>query len=163
MAKVEIAQALHRIQAANGGLLRAADVVEEASHPDSPLHEYFTWDDDAAAYQWRLQQARQLIRVAVQVLPYEEPQFLVRAFVSLTPDRQLEGGGYRAAVKVMASPTDRQQLLADALAELNRLKVKYHQLTELDSIFRGIERAARNYAPPPPPDLDNGNDIPASP
>jgi hypothetical protein len=158
MARTEVTRELLRIQALNGGLLRAVDVVEEARHPASPLHEYFQWDDSLAAHQWRLQQARQMIRVTVEYLPYEEPRYEVRAFVSLSPDRQLEDGGYRAVVEVLATPSRRQQLLADALQELNRIKTKYFQLTELDGIFRAIERAARNYGQPPPPEEFNRDD-----
>jgi len=44
------------------GILRPADVVEAALNPKSPLHGCFEWDDDKAAKQYRLEQARKLIR-----------------------------------------------------------------------------------------------------
>ena len=157
MAKAEVRNELHRIQTLNGGLLRASDVVEEARNPESPLHSSFNWDDTAAAHQWRLQQARQLIRVVVEMLPYNEPQYEVRAYVSLTPDRVQDNGGYRVMTEVLASPPERQQMLADALDELNRLKVRYHQLSELDSVFRAIERTSRNYEPPPNEQAEGGD------
>jgi hypothetical protein len=157
MPRIEITEELRRIEALHG-ILRASDVVMEASAPSSPLHRCFEWEDGMAAHHWRLQQARQLIRVTVQFLPYDEPHFEVRAFVSLTPDRVVQNGGYRVMTEVLASPSERSQLLADALEELNRIKVKYHQLSELDSIFRGIERAQRNYGTPPPPPEFNGDD-----
>ena len=165
MARTEVTAELQRIQAANGGLLRPVDVVREASRPDSPLHNHFTWDDSEAAHQWRLQQARQLIRVTVEVLPYNEPEYMVRAYVSLVKDRVQDNGGYRAMVAVIQSPTERQLLLAQALQELNRLRVKYHQLAELDAIFRGIDRAQRNYGTTPPPDAQehNGGNAPTPP
>jgi hypothetical protein len=37
------------------------NVVQEARSPDSPLHDKFEWDDDVAAHQHRLYQARKLI------------------------------------------------------------------------------------------------------
>jgi hypothetical protein len=160
MARTEITAELRRIQESNGGLLRAIDVVREASVVSSPLHGHFNWDDTEAAHQWRLQQARQLIRVTVETLPYDEPQYLVRAFTSLTPDRLIEGGGYRATVEVLRTPTERQQMILDCLEELNRLKVKYHILTELAALFKAIDRAQRTYGPPPPPqDYDNGDPL----
>ena len=160
MPRTEVRNELLRIQALNAGVLRAVDVVREAADPRSPLHDYFQWEDTVAAHQWRLQQARQLVRVCVEYLPYSEPRYEVKAFVSLTPDRQLEGGGYRVMAQVLAAPPQRQQLLADALAELNRFKVRFFQLTELDSVFRAIERAERNFGqqPPPPPEEFNGDD-----
>lgn len=44
------------------GQLSPELVVEEAASPDSPLHGYFLWDDEAAGHAFRLEQARQLIR-----------------------------------------------------------------------------------------------------
>jgi hypothetical protein len=162
MRSTDVTNELSRIQTDNGGLLRAADVVREASHPGSPLHDYFNWADDEAAHQWRLQQARQLIRVTVTYLPYVMPQYQVRAYVSLGPDRQQPGGGYKALVEVLKSPSERQQLLADALAELNKLKVRYHHLTELAGVFAAINRAQQSHGQPPPPDSFNG-DPPSAP
>jgi len=155
MPQTEVINELARINAMNG-VLRASDVVEEARPVGSPLHHCFEWDDVEAADKWRLQQARQLIRYVVEMLPYDAPKFEVRAYVSLTPDRVEKRGGYRVMAEVLTSPSGRSQLLADALAELNRLKVKYYQLTELDGIFRAIERAQRNYGVPPD-DQPNGD------
>ncbi len=150
MPRTEVTRELLRIQSLNGGLLRAADVVAEATDIRSPLHRCFEWNDGEAAHQWRLQQARQLIRVTVEYLPYEETTYEVRAFVSLSPDRLVQDGGYRVMTEVLASPSQRQQLLADCLDELNRIRVRFSQLTELDNIFRSIERAQRNYGQQPP-------------
>ena len=159
MARTQITAELRRIQESHGGLLRAADVVAEASRQDSPLHDHFTWDDNEAGHQWRLQQARQLIRVTVQTLPYDEPHYLVRAFVSLSPDRLREAGGYKEMAAVLHSPFDRRQLVLDCLDELNRLKSKYFQLTELSAVFEKIDQARRDFggSPPPPDNGDNGD------
>ena len=45
-----------------GGKLTAAAVVEDARDPSSPLHVLFPWDDERAAYEWRLEVARRVIR-----------------------------------------------------------------------------------------------------
>lgn len=42
--------------------LEPETVVSEATDPGSPLYTHFEWDDSTAAHEWRLQQARQLIR-----------------------------------------------------------------------------------------------------
>ena len=62
-------QELEQIRKANDGELRPADVVEFARNPDTALHSRFTWDDDKAAAEYRLWQARELIRVVVQLHP----------------------------------------------------------------------------------------------
>lgn len=44
------------------GPLTAEAVLEEAKNPRSPLHKYIEWDDSKAAHQYRLEQARKIIR-----------------------------------------------------------------------------------------------------
>jgi hypothetical protein len=56
---------LERIRRAHG--LSASVLIEEATPEDAPLHPIFEWDDEAAGAQYRLLQARKLIR-AVQVV-----------------------------------------------------------------------------------------------
>ena len=67
-AEPSVLDELERIAKANGGVLRAEDVVESARNERSPLHASFTWDNDEAAERWRLHQARNLIWVSVQYL-----------------------------------------------------------------------------------------------
>lgn len=60
---------LEKIRARNNGVLTPDDVVKDARSETSPLHPYFTWDDSEAANQYRLDQARLLIRnVRVEVM-----------------------------------------------------------------------------------------------
>jgi hypothetical protein len=114
--------------------------VEEAADPASPLHDHFQWDDTIAGRQWRLQQARQLIRVTVEAIQYQQAAYHVRVFTSLTPDRVIEGGGYRVTALVMDTEALRQQLLADALMELSRFQRKYRSLMELIKVFDAIRQ-----------------------
>lgn len=136
---------LQRIAAENGGLLRAEDVVDAARDEASPLHASFTWDDNAAAHQYRIWQARRLIGVTVQYLDAGAEPMRIRAFCSLTTDREQKGGGYRTLVTVLSGRSTRKQLLADALAELERLQAKYNQLNELADVFAAVRRV-RNKA-----------------
>jgi hypothetical protein len=127
----DVAIELQRIRDAHGGILRAADVVAEAADPASPLHSRFTWDDGEAAYQWRLQEARQLIRVVVGFFPAPQGLMEFRIYTSMQQDRHVPGGGYRVVLDVIGSPAWRQRLLAQALAELNHFRNKYRELEEL--------------------------------
>jgi len=45
----------------NDGTFTPSGVLEDARNPASPLHSFFTWEDNIAAEQFRLQQARELI------------------------------------------------------------------------------------------------------
>jgi hypothetical protein len=142
----EIIAELRRISDENGGVLRAVDVVQAAKREASPLHTQFDWDDSEAAHKWRLHQARNLIRVTVEYIGEGEERTPARVFVSLTPDRNEDGGCYRATAAVMSDAKYRAQLLADARAEMERFEKKYSDLQELAEVFAAISRALRRPA-----------------
>lgn len=126
-----IAVELERL--ARFGKLQPSDVVSAARKESSPLHKWFTWDDDEAAEAWRLHEARNLIRVyAVRELEKEEPD-LQRVHVSLRSDRK--DGGYRVLADVLDDEELRGQMLADALEDLRYFRRKYQRLKELDPVF----------------------------
>lgn len=129
---------LKRLAKENGGLLQPEAVVEAARPATSPLHSRFTWDDSIAGQQYRIWQARQLIRVSVEVLAGTNESCEV--FVSLTPDRERESGGYRVMAEVLSDEEMRNQMLSDALDELQLFREKYRKLKELASVFAAIKR-----------------------
>ena len=128
---------LQRIAAEHGGLLRPSDVVKAARAKTSPLHSRFTWDDTKAAQEWRLHEARNLIRVMVHILPNgsDEPQ---RVFVSLNRDTESEG--YRPLISVMSDKQLREALLQQAMAEMDYFTEKYESLKELSNVFSAMRR-----------------------
>jgi len=133
-----IVKTLRRIARQHDGYLRPRDVVDAAREKMSPLHDRFEWDDSLASEQYRLWQARTLIRVTVAYEPVgngEEMAF--RVFTSLVSDRQ-PAGGYRVTAKVMADPELREELLTDALAEMRRFQEKYRHLKELAEVFAAM-------------------------
>jgi hypothetical protein len=140
MTNPAIVAELKRLTHANGGELKPEAVVDAARSLTSPLHQQFEWDDSEAAKRYRLEQARQLIRVIItyeqigdgKLVPY-------RVFVSLTPDREKEGGGYRLATTVLSDADQRRQLLLEARDEMKRFAAKYRQLSELAQVFEAIE------------------------
>ena len=142
MKNQKVEQALRAIAAKHGNILRAEDVLTEAKSPKHILHSQFEWDDGEAAHQWRLNQARNLIRVTVQVIG---DGITSPTFVSLSTDRTAPGGGYRLAADVLGDEAMREQLLKDALAELNSFTKKYRELKELADVFaaaRKVKKAA---------------------
>jgi hypothetical protein len=133
----KVAQELERIRSVDG-VLRPERVVDAARRETSPLHDLFTWDNTEAARQFRLLQARNLIRVTVTILPGETTP--TRAYVSLWSDRENEGGGYRAIAEVLSAPESRERFLREALAELSVFQVKYRRLKELSAVFAATEK-----------------------
>lgn len=132
---------LEQIRAAHDGFLRPEDVVNFARDKATALHSRFTWDDHKAGDEYRLWQARQLIRVVVTRLPGGETDF--KRYVSFMDDRTEEGGGYRAVVEVMRTAEGRATLLKEALAELAVFERKYAGLKELAEVFEAARKARK--------------------
>lgn len=95
----QIERALARLCSEGGGRLTPEAVVKEAEDPSSPLHGEFVWDNTEAARLYRLQQARQLIRVVKVEVRVEHKVLSVPRFVH---DETLEKGqrGYVEAQKL---------------------------------------------------------------
>ena len=133
----EAAAELKRIAKASGGMLQPEVVVDCAKKKDSPLHEYFTWDDTEAAREYRLWQARSIIRVVVDVVPHTEIE--TRAFVSLQSDRNADRG-YRGIVSVMSDADLQAELLEQARSDMTRFRLKYRILKELAGVFEAMDK-----------------------
>jgi EAL domain-containing protein (putative c-di-GMP-specific phosphodiesterase class I) len=130
---------LKRIASKNKGILKPEEVVKAAEPAKSPLHSYFCWNDTKAAQEYRIWQARMLIRTTVQTLEVNGNKELIRVFVSLKPDREFEGGGYRETLAVISNLKFRAQLLQDAYEEMKVFQDKYSGLRELASVMRAIK------------------------
>lgn len=142
---------LETIRNAHGGVLYPKDVVEFAEDPGTALHSRFTWDDTKAAAEYRLWQARQIIRVSVMILPRDDTK--VQAYVSLLHDRKGPdpNRGYRNICDVMATPVLRKTLLQEALDELERVEEKYKGLKELAEVFAAARTARQKKELTPVP------------
>lgn len=118
------------------GLIKPERVVEAARPKTSPIHDQFEWDNSAAAEKYRLLQASELIRVSVEIIDCggNRDPVMVRAFTSLTTERGVSGG-YRATVQVLSNKQMREQMLADAIAELRAFERRYAILKELAEVF----------------------------
>lgn len=138
---------LHRLTEEAGGKLTPEQVEEAARSESSPLHPYFTWDDAEAAYLYRLDEARHLIRsVRVTYVKQEKSEpVVVRAFYNVEqpkPEKPLERQNIYVPVGVaMENPDYRRQILGQALMEAKHWKRKYNDLTELAVVFDAIEKA----------------------
>ena len=132
-----IAEELDHIADANGGVLQPEKVVAFAQNPDTALHDQFEWSDSEAARKYRLDQAREVIRLRVTIIPHKEET--IRAYVSLTTDRGVPGGGYRKTLDVISDEQRFKQMLADARGELQSFRRKYAILQELAPVFTAME------------------------
>lgn len=124
----KIKRELDTIRSKNNGILDPKAVVDFARNTDTALHSKFEWRDGVAGELYRLHQARNLIRVVVNVSEHDGHP--IRAFVSLKSDRY-EQGGYRATVDVVDDERLMKQLVEDAKDEMQSFLNKYARLREL--------------------------------
>lgn len=106
---------LERIRETRGELAPSA-IVEESRPKDAPLHGAFTWDNKKAADEYRLIEARQLVRIVTVLKDDEEEQQPYYVHVAREPavnDTEREGR-YEPIHIVVQSP----DLFERALSEL---------------------------------------------
>lgn len=132
--------------------LKPETVVERARPEMAPLHPYFEWDDEAAAEQYRLVQARYYLRhIAVIREDDGEP---IRAFHVVEVHRAKfqstmnEDGEdddlpsdeeFKPLREVMAEPYLMSQVVDKALRELKGWQQRYAQYSELQSVASKIK------------------------
>ena len=124
----------------NDGVLNPRDVVAFASNPQTHLHSKFTWDDTKAAEEYRLWQARRIIKLELEIVRNGDDEVgETNLFVSLSDERG-GSGGYRLVTQVLTDADRRQKLLSDAIQELSRIRAKYQSIKELTDVFKEIEK-----------------------
>ena len=141
--KADIAfKELERIKTKNGGILTAGIVVIEATKARNPLHKQFQWDDDKAASEFRLEQARSLLR-SIHVVYAKAPQIPPqRHYIAVTqsaskdaPERKV----YRSTAEILADPIARDEMLANAIRDALAFRRKYAELQELAQVFASFD------------------------
>jgi hypothetical protein len=132
MTMQEVADRLSQLEQESGNL-NPADVVEDARDPASPLHDFFEWDDDVAAQQWRLSQARLLIRrVKIQVTVRDIPMDVARYVRN--PD---EPGTYSDIVRVRGDEDRSRRTVID---EMNRVAKAAKRARALAAVLGTVEQ-----------------------
>lgn len=127
-----IGEALDKIRVAAGGELEPKAVVDAAREKSHPLHAHFEWDDSLAAEAYRLDQARNVIRV-VRVVDAATEEGTARAFVSVNGKN---GVSYRSVDDVKHSRDLQQAVLAQAERDLEAFERRYRELKDICSIVR---------------------------
>lgn len=137
MKRTEVLDALREVRN-KWGTLTAELVVEEAANPDHPLHNQFEWDDAEAGYQYRLEQARSLLRVTYR--PTAEAKDL-RAFWVV---KGSEGGSqarYEPVEELILDPVSREVMLRQMRREWASFKRRYEHMTEFVTEILGEVQA----------------------
>ena len=151
-----VSEELILIRDSNGGLISPRKVVDFARDPGSALHKRFEWDDSKAAEDYRLWQARKVIRLELVVYKQDASGEMVftsisqedvidgekvRAYVSLSNDRAGDdSGGYRSLVDVLSDDEYRAQMLESAKTDMIIFKRKYQVLSQLSKVFAEMDK-----------------------
>lgn len=134
--------------------LTAEIVVKEAKPKSHPLHPCFEWNNVKAGREYRLQQARNLIRCVKVEVGEAEDKKEYRAFVnvSFNKDGHLSHNPfdrkksyYVSVSDAMANSKIRNYTIEQALIELERWKDKYAEFSELASLFEMIDVLKKKF------------------
>lgn len=146
-----IGEALAEIAAATEGHLTPRATVDAARDPRHTLHPHFEWDDAAAAEAYRLDQARELIRlIRIEDDEHEEDP---PAFLSVSEGKA--GVSYRTYGDVMSSVTLQDAVLKAAERDLRAFEARFARLIDICDIVREareritVRRALQTEARPP--------------
>ena len=125
-----IGEALEEIRVRTGGELEPRAVVDSARSPNHPLHIHFEWDDKIAADSFRIDQARNIIRI-IRVEDEATESGTSRAFVSVNGKH---GRSYRTIEDVKRSADLQDALMAQAEKELKAFETRYRELKDVCQI-----------------------------
>ena len=145
-----LGKAFERLKAS--GPLTADRVLEEAMSARSPLHKFFEWDNEKAAHKFRLEQARRLIRsIEIVIEDAKGKSVPMRAYYSV---KDAEGQrNYEPMAFVFSSPDLADQVIQEAVSQLEAWKVKYAKYTwarqaipKVAAALRAVKVAAKKTA-----------------
>ena len=170
--RTAVADRIERIRLRNGGLLTPNDVVTDAEDKSSPLHSFFTWDDEKAAKERRLDQARDLIRsvryeLIIDTLRIEAPCYVrdprvssdeqgYGAVAEFRNDEDVAKAAVRYELQHAEGSVSRAINIAEALGMADRIAGLLVQLRAIrvaldtPSEKSAAKRTAKKGPPPPP-------------
>lgn len=122
------------------GELTPQDVVDDARKNNSPLHGLFEWNDGLAAEQYRLAQARSLIRSVVAIYKDDEPERPVVRAHAFTHIPEGETSHYRDTAHALSQKDTRDAVLQRAWRELAAWRLRYKSLKEFAGFIETVER-----------------------
>lgn len=112
-------------------------VVEKGMDPNTELSKCFTKDDSEAAYKWRIEEARHIMRQLIVITKPdkdEEDKEPVQFRVLMKNDNS-HSSGYKQTIVMVRDEDEYKKLLDQAYEELRRFKRKYSMLSELSEIL----------------------------
>lgn len=111
------------------GVIDPAVLVKEAEDESHPLHAAFNWDDTKAAFEWRKQQARNLIKYSYEST---DPEKVASRHFNVTYQNKR---GYVSEDRVREVGSLYDQVLKDAVTGLLAWQDRYNYIKELKPVI----------------------------
>lgn len=115
-----------------GDNIQPSDIVDFARNKKTELHKCFEWDDEVAAENYRLSQARTIMVNLVYTEPEEKEDVKIRVY-------QNTSNAYQETRKIIQNADEYKNLLLRAKTELQSFRQRYKTLSELSEIMLLIE------------------------
>jgi len=142
---------IDRLQRANGGIVTPDMVINDAKPANSPLHDYFEWDDATAGHAYRKWQARNLLHSIRLVTIQDGVKTSEHRVILSVPKTDESERGYMIAETAMGNPLWRAALLEQAARDLASWRARYQDLAELADLFPVIDEFIASHTPEPKP------------
>lgn len=149
---------MRRLKKQFGHAVQPQALVDAASDPHNPVHNEFEWDDQVCGVEYRLDQARRLIKGLCIHMPTvkHERQVLAPAYINVRTPETDTGRGYEDLETVLDNSDFRTQMIEEALDGLVRSVQKLRLFTELtdttvrlDDIIAELREMTIRPEPPP--------------
>lgn len=150
-----IRERLIELEKLGGGILTPEAVVDDATNPGSVLHDAFQWDDVKAAYAFRIDQARALIKSVLYVSISEHTT--VRApYYQRNPSASGNEPGYVSIPTLRSDEDMARAALVDAFRSVGDMLRRAQQLavvldldTEIAQLLNGVMELRNRIADEP--------------
>lgn len=137
----EVGKHLEMLRKHCKGELTPQDVLKDAKNNNSPLHSFFEWDEGKAAEQYRLQQARGLIRSVVAIYTDGKNKAVrSKAYVHIA---EATAPHYRETGHAMSQAKTRNMVLQRAWRELTAWRKRYQDLKAFSELFDVMDEVVK--------------------
>jgi len=118
-----------------------SQVVESAKKSNSPLHNYFEWNNKKAGGKFRIIQAGYLVhsvKIVLAKVPVKSPSVIPIISVKKAASGEL-------GIKTISSGSLKNQMLEKFMDDFNRFLGKYESLKELTPIYECYRDVRNNF------------------
>lgn len=120
----------------------AKELLDASRDENAPLHSCFEWNDNVAAELYRTSQARKIINsVEVTIVKKDDVYTTTRLFLNVS-DKPKAQGKYAVYNIALTNNAYRENVLRDALLELQAFQRRYSEYQELAAVFEAINAFA---------------------